>query len=179
MPSQNQRSFLHILIAIPVIAIIAGAFALSIAAVLENLRFVKATHQILEIVGSVRAVVAEQKTFAQNPGEDIWFDLERVGRIPSSGTHPNPWGAEVQAVSVANVAMRIESDMPSHDCRRMALYFLNQSPELGLLAIEAQGTNSLIWAPIYPLPEGAHGHIEEAACGTTPNSRLAVVFRIR
>jgi len=179
MSSQNNRSLLHILIAIPVTLIIAGAVALSIAAVFENLRFVKATGQILEVVGSVRSVIAEQKTFAQNPGEDIWFDLERVGRIPSSGSHPNPWGGEVRAVSVANVAMRVESDLPTHDCRRMAAYFLNQSPELGLLAMEAQDTGSTVWSPIYPPPEGAHGHIEETACGTTLNSHLAMVFRIR
>lgn len=179
MTPQKNRSLLHISALIPVVLIVIAACGVSIAAVFENMRFVKSTGQVLAIVAEVRSVIVEQKTFAQTPGEDIWADLERMGRIQAGASHTNPWGGDVRAVSVGGVAVRIEDDLPVQNCRRMAGYFLQQSPELGLLAMEAQDPSATVWSPIYPAPDDSHGHASETACGNGPNARLAVVFRAR
>lgn len=179
MTPQKNRSLLHTAALIPVALIVIAACGISLAAVSENMRFVKSTGQVLAIVSQLRAVIVEQKTFAQTPGEDIWADLERVGRVQAGASHANPWGGDVRAVSVGGVAVRIEDDLPVQDCRRMASYFLQQSAELGLLAMEAQEPPATVWSPIYPAPDDSRGHAAETACGTGPNARLAIIFKVR
>ena len=172
---------LHFVIAIPVFLIGFSALALSVEAMLENLHFIHAADKTFELVSTVRTIAARQKGFAQNPGEDIWTDLEHIGQIIPSETHPNPWGGEVRMVTVANQAMRIESDVPGHDCRRLALYFLARQPaELGLVSIEAQDINATTWSTIYPFPAAYKSDdLVMAACGHNAYARLALVFRIR
>jgi len=178
---RNHAPTLHIVIAIPVVLIVVGALALSAAAVAENLRFIHAADNTLELVSVVRTIAARQKGFAQNPGEDVWADLEHIGQIIPSERHPNPWGGEIRMVTVANNSMRIESDVPTHDCRRLALYFLaRQPPELGLSSIEGQATGATAWGAIYPVPAVYKSiDVAQAACGYGGWARLALVFRIR
>ena len=185
--SLRIRTPLHTLVAIPVALIVLGALALSVAAVVEELRFIRAADRTLELVSTVRTVAAGQKGFAPTAGEDVWADLEHIGQIFPDPGHPNPWGGEVRMTTAAmnvvgTMAMRIESDVPRHDCRRLALYFLGRQPaDLGLLAIEAQpATDSKRWGAIYPLPAGyKSADLVEAACGQSSYSRLALTFRIR
>jgi hypothetical protein len=181
MNLKNHLPPLHIVVAIPVVLIILSALALSAEAVVENLRFVRAADRVLELVSTVRTVAAGQKGFAQNPGEDVWADLEHVGQIIPSDTHPNPWGGDTRMVTVANQAMRIESDVPRHDCRRLALYFLARQPsELGLLSIEAQAAGATAWGAIYPVSATyKNDDVVAAACGHASYARLALVFQIR
>jgi hypothetical protein len=203
MPSQHSRPTLKIfIITIFVIAVVLGAFALSGAAVVENLRFAKAIDQILEPIGLMRSIIEQQPTFSENPGADIWAELARLRRIPSatghvnpwgsdpmslttaqtmSSTtgHVNPWGSDVHVFAVTNAAIRVESDFPTHDCRRMALYFLNNAPAFELLAIEAQPFEQVLWTPIYPMPTNAlRDSVVDVACGNAPAARLALVFKL-
>jgi hypothetical protein len=179
MALRNTKITLHGIVAIPVAFIVLGAFALSIAAVIENLHFINATNQILSIVSTVRSLTAGQSSFAQTPGEDIWAALEHSGQIISSPSHPNPWHGEMRIITISNSAMRIESDLPTHDCRRLALYFLQHQPtDLGLVTIEAQSFTDALWTPIYP-GLTADEHITQQACGKPPYSRLALIFKIR
>jgi len=179
MPLFAKRPPLHVFVAIPVFVIVLAAFALSVSAVKENIRFITATNQILNLAGTVRAVAAGQKGFAQNPGEDIWADLEHMGQIASTTSHLNPWQGDVRMMSVSDNAMRIESDMPTHDCRRLALYFMGRQPgDLGLLSLEVESFAAHEWMVLYPTPP-IHNHLVEAACGAAPYARLAVVFKIR
>ncbi|MGB9153573.1 MAG: hypothetical protein WCD70_10860 [Alphaproteobacteria bacterium] len=157
-----------------------GAFALSGAAVMENARFVKATNQILEPIGLVRGIIAQQQSFVEIPGQDVWADLARLGRVASATDHLNPWGSDVHVVAVTNAMIRVESDLPAHDCRRMALYFLNQAQGFGIVAIEAQPFEDILWARIYPPPENmSHNRAVELACGDTHAARLGLIFKVR
>jgi hypothetical protein len=172
---------LFVICAVLVIAIIAGAFMLSGGAVVENLRFIGATNQILDLVSNVRVVASGQKGFAQAPGEDIWSDLEHAGQVLPTATPLNPWKGELHAVTVANSAMRIETLLPAHDCRRLALYFLGRQPaELGLLSLQAQPETESGWSQIYPAAAGYKAEtLAESACGNNKTVRLALIFRIR
>lgn len=180
MTREDIRSIFNIIITIFIIGIVLAAFILSGAAVFENMRFEKATDQILEPVGLMRSIIAQQPTFAQNQGDDIWTTLARLGRLPAAATHPNPWGSELRAMAVDNGTIRIESDLPTHDCRRMALYFMNQAQGFGLTIMEAQAFGSVVWEPIYPVPViEAHKDITDIACGNTAAARLGIVFKVR
>jgi hypothetical protein len=182
MSKRKKKLSLFAMAVLPVIAIIVGAFALSGEAVQENLHYVNAANQVLDLVSTVRTIAAGQKGFAQNPGEDIWADLEHVGQIATGAAHLNPWHGDVRAVAVAGQAMRIESDMPTRDCRRLALYFLGRQPtELGLLSIEAESTKQSGWVHIFPSnmdPRKADTSTG-LACGSEQVARLALIFRIR
>jgi len=181
MSARNNKTLLTILIAIPVVLIIAGAFALSISAVVENVRFINATDQILSLVSSVRSIAVQQSGFAQTPGEDVWGDLEKAGQTIKASDHFNPWQGEMRAVTVAPAAMRIENDLLTHDCRRLALYFLSQKPaELGLLAVEAQAIGSSVWTSVdLNATETIRDALVGNACGKARFARLAVVLRVK
>ena len=180
MAKSKNRSQLHLFIAIPVVLIILGAFVLSAGAVVENLRFVRAASQILGLVDFVRSFAGQQRTVVFNSGDDIWADIARLGQTPPPRARTNPWDGSIRTIAIANMAMRIESDLPSQDCRRLALYFLERQPaELGLLSEEAQSDQETSWAAIYPPPASGADFAAETACGKTHFSRLALVFRIR
>jgi|GEM_PF-2748010 hypothetical protein len=181
MFSRKNRPLLFVIVATPVILIIVGALALCVASALENLRFVKATSQILGFAGTLRSFADEQKTRLFNTGEDLWADMVQSGQILASNPHTNPWGGDIRATALDNTAMRIENDLPAQDCRRMALSFLARQPEeLGLLSVEAMSDQDTVWSPIYPAPaNGQQALSADIACGNTHFSRLALVFRIR
>ena len=180
MALQHYKTTLNILMTILVAGIVLAAFALSGAAALENLRFIRATDQILEPVGLLRSIIAQQPSYSQNPEEDVWADLARIGRVPSATTHPNPWGSDVRVFAITNAAVRVESDLPTHDCRRMALYFLNQAQGFGIIAIEAQPFGRVVWSAIYPLPANMpRDRLTDIACGNAAAARLALVFKVR
>jgi len=179
MSSRNNKISLHNIVAVPVAFIVLGAFAMSIAAVMENVHFINATNQIFSLVSTVRMTTSDQKTFIEMPGEDVWADLERAARIPADTPRTNPWHGNIRILSLSDKAMRIESDLPTHDCRRLVEYFLSHQPaDLGLLAIEAQSLNNSTWLRLYPL-QTAHNYMTNTACGTSPYARLALIFTIR
>jgi hypothetical protein len=180
MPSRKHRSRLFNFVVVPVVLILLGAFALSAASVFENLRLAKATSQILEFIRTVRFFMSQQKTSSFSAGEDVWASMVRLGQIPESAASSNPWGGMLRATATANAAMRIESYLPSQDCRRMALYFLGLGPvELGLLSVEAQPDQEASWYAVYPSPDIEPDAAIKAACGTMRYSQLALVFRIK
>ncbi|MFA5041423.1 MAG: hypothetical protein WC464_07305 [Bdellovibrionales bacterium] len=180
MPSQGKQSLLFSAVLVPVALIILGAFALSAAAVFENLRFASGTTQILEFVRQVRSFVNEQKTFSFNLGENVWLAMIRFQQIPRTSLQTNPWGGTIRAIITANTEMSIESDLPSQDCRRMASYLIGRGPQtLGLLSIAAHSNQDTTWSVIYPPPPGGQAPTVKAACGPTSLSRLALVFKIK
>jgi hypothetical protein len=179
MSSRNNKTLLTILVACPVVLIIAGAFTLSATAVIEELRFVNASDQIMDLVDSVHFISAQQSGFAQTPGEDVWNDLAKAGQLVMPDSRINPWRGDMRAVTVPVGAMRIENDLPTHECRRLARYFMEHRPS-GLLAIEAQSVETSSWAPIYPVTGTANPDwLVGTACGTAKYARLAVILRVK
>jgi hypothetical protein len=179
MFSRKFKLPLFAMIVVPASLIILAALGLSGAAVIENLRFIGAESQILDLLSKVRTVANGQKGFATNAGEDIWDAMERAGQ--TFPTHYNPWQGEIRAVTVPNSGMRIETDLPTRDCRRLALYFLGRQPgEVGLLSIQAEPYPAESWGQIYPIA-AAHKNdsVVESACGRATYARIALVFRLR
>ena len=179
MFKQKNRLQLYVLTHIPVILIILGALAVSGEALFENFRFITATNELSTVINAMRSYAKEQRTLSFNPGEDILGNMINLAQIPASA-HTNPWGGDVRAIAVANMEMRIESDVPSRDCRRIALYLLGRKPvELGLLSMEAQSSREAAWMPIYPVPDIGAGAAAQNSCGNANDSHLALVFKIR
>jgi len=164
-----------------VILVVLGSIALSAASIFENFRFVNATSQILGFVKIVRTFMTEQKTFSLNIGEDVWAAMVRVQQIPQASSPLNPWGGRIRAIAATGTEMRIESDIPSQDCRRIALYFVGLGPEeLGLAGIQAQAAANAPWYIVYPPPSAAQQvEAAEASCGNGGQSRIALIFKMR
>lgn len=123
----------------------------------------------------------EQKTFSLNIGDDVWAAMVRVQQIPQAAAPLNPWGGRIRATVATVSDMRIESDTPSQDCRRIALYFVGLGPEeLGLASIQAQAAQSPTWYIVYP-PFSAAQQVAaaEASCGPGAQSRIALIFKMR
>jgi len=166
--------------AIPVALIIAGAFFISVKSSLENLHFMRATGQISWFVNTARAVATDQKNLVFSPGEDVWLDMIKTGQIASSTERTNPWGGAIRANAIDNFSMRVESDLPVHECRRVALYFLEHNPvEQGLMGLEARQIGDTAWGKVFP--DSAEGKVVaiEDACGRSDQSTLAMIFRLR
>ena len=181
MPSRKRQSLLFKAVVVPVVLIVLGAFALSAMSVFENFRFVNATSQILSFVKTVRTFLTEQKTFSLAIGEDVWASMVRVQQIPQAASPLNPWGARIRATVVTASEMRIESDIPSQDCRRISLYFVELGPEeIGLTSIQAQAEQSATWYIVYPPPSAAQQvDAAEASCGPGGQSHIALIFKMR
>jgi hypothetical protein len=180
MFSLKNRSHLFGFVFVPVVLIILGAFALSAAAIIENMRFVGGTSQVLKHVETIRSFAKEQKTFFLNPGEDVWARMIQVGQISTSAAHTNPWGGELRLIAASETELRIENDLPSQDCRRMTLYFLGSDPvKNGLMLVEARSDQDEQWSTIYPSPDTGRVSVVEASCGVTRHSQLVFVFRIK
>jgi hypothetical protein len=181
MSLRKKRTSLYKLVSIPVALVIVGGAILSAAAAYENIRFIKATDQILSLVSSVRTVTSNQANYAQAIGEDLWVDLEHLGVVSPATTHSNPWMGAVRATTVSATTMRVESDLPTRDCHRLAQYFIEHQPlELGLASIEAQSVvNDPVWVQVYPAPNASRGVSAETGCGTARYARLALIFKDR
>jgi len=180
MPSRKNKSKLYDVVLVFVSVTLVAAFAISVAAAFENMRFAQATSQILRFVKVTRAFAKDQQTFYMFPGQDVWKIMVQSGQIVSSPEPKNPWEGSLKATAVSNTAVRIETVLPAQDCRRTVLYFLKyDTVDLGLLSIEAKSEQSPLWTTAYP-PGPATADIQtEAACGTTRRSELALTFRIK
>ena len=180
MPSREYHSRLFRVALVPVALIVLGAFALSAAAILENLRFAGATSQILGFVRMVRLFVNEQKTYSLGMGEDVWATMVRVQQIPESVAQVNPWGGKIRVIATSTTEMSFESDLPAQDCRRMVLYFGGlDSEKSGIISIAARSDLAPTWSVVYPAPADKQVATAEESCGPTKRSYLALVFKVK
>lgn len=183
----DSSTFFH-LVALGTVLVIGSALTLAGAAIWENVRFARATNNILILVSKARQIATTQPTFAIVPGIDIADALMQALQIKPD-LLVTPWGEANSLVSLNNSMMRYEAELPTRNCRRLALYLLAQRPtELGLLAIEAQphtprtSQTTPIWVRIYPEPAG--GRLRGAdmvvpACGNGETARVGLTFRFR
>ncbi len=184
MSAPHKRILVNILVTIPVAVIVLGACALAAFSVQENRHFVQSVKQITDFTDSVQGAASQQTTFAQSAGDDLWVDLQHAGRSDAKDSHANAWGGDLRAITVATqtgaVAMRVEDDVPTRDCRRLALYFVDHaSANMGVLAIEAQPVDDTKWTLVYPLAMPVYERAALFACGTNAYAHLAVTFKIR
>jgi hypothetical protein len=74
--------------------------------------------------------------------------------------------------------MRVETDIPSRDCRRLALFFLKNGRDLGLNVMETGQETPKLWRQFFN-QKGmslSGNQSVEVACGDTTRVTLALVF---
>lgn len=175
----KQKNRLYTLTLIPVALICLGAVALSTRALFENLRFVSATNDLSTVVTSVRSYAKEQRSYSFIPGEDILTKMIALGQMPAK-VRANPWDGALSAFVAPDMGLRIETDLPAHACRRIALYLFGRKPaDLGLMSMEARSEPKPAWSSIYPVQGIDTGLAAQNACGKSGHAHLALVFKIR
>lgn len=183
----GQHQVLRMLILLPTIAIVLAAAWISGMAILENIRFAKATSQILILVKTAHDIAFSDKNFATQPNEDILDDLTRAEALSDTiegkpVTLRNPWQGSMTSLVTTPSIMRIESIVPSRACRRMALFFARTADDLGLKIMEARDEAGKSWRRFYDrasTPSIPDSQPMEAACGDEPRVTLALVFALR
>ncbi len=175
-------------VALLVAIIIAAAIGVAGASMLENMRFARATDQIIALVAPARDLAAHDKNFAAQPGEDLLASLARARAVPNIVTTSQPavmanaWQGSVHASVASSGVMRIESDVPAHDCRRLALFLAKNGGDSGLQLMEARQESAAQWQRLYDntLPTAVNESQVQAACGQAPQQvTLAMAFRLR
>ncbi|MDE1900454.1 MAG: hypothetical protein KGI37_02275 [Alphaproteobacteria bacterium] len=179
MPQKKTYSRIGFLVtAAVVMSIIVASLTLSVMAYIENQRFLHSANQIMQIVNMARTAARNQQGFAQTPGTDALAALRQTGQILPSTI--NDWDGMIRATVTADGQLRMETDLPPHECRRLGLYFISVPPSgLGLTQIEARRGGAPGWTAIYPLAPNTDEDLEtavETACGNGL-SQLALIFR--
>jgi len=179
MPTQNKSpSFVRSITLIVAVIVLSG-LTLSGLALRENLRFSMAVSQILWIVESIRSLAGQQANFASTANEDLLKDLAGAGQIQSNEGRVNPWQGILSAVAVTPSVMRIETDLPTRDCRRIASYFFSRQPDqIGIISMQVQAFDAR-WTEIYPVSPAAFPRLVDGACGKAPTARFAMVFKVK
>lgn len=189
-PSRNDslpKQALRALVLLATAVVIIAAFWTTGAAILENIRFARATGQILHLIAAAHEFAMTDKNFATQPNEDILSDLTRAGLISgvTDGTPMmliNPWKGIVTSTASAPSAMRIEAHVPARDCRRLALFFVKNGVDLGLSIVEAHAEGEKLWQRFYDREAGMRtpsNQRTEDACEQVPVVTLALVFVLR
>jgi hypothetical protein len=179
-------AFLRKSILLPMAVIIAGALWVTAAAMIENIRFAQATDQVLLIVGRARELASLNKNFAATPGEDLLTELARISGISGvTEGHPstlmNAWDGTMTAKATAPLTMRLETDMPVRDCRRMAIFFIKNGEGLGLNMMETSQDASGLWRQFYNRKgmSSSDSTSIEVACGDSARVVLAMIFTLK
>jgi hypothetical protein len=183
----HPEAVLRTIAAVPVAAIIFFAVWVAAASVYENICFSRANDQIFGLVAAARDYAGREKNFASQDGEDLLPLLVRAGSpISVTGADQsvhmtNPWHANVKLTAAPPNAIRVETDVPVRDCRRIAASIVKDAANLGLKMMEAQEGVTGAWRRFYddklPLADDARPIV--AACGQAPEANLALIFRLR
>ena len=178
------------LVGIPVAAMILFAVYLANASVTENLRFARASDQLLNIISVARDYATRESGFATRPDEDVVRTLARTGMVPGLAIDEdtneitklkNSWGGAITVVTPFYSVLRLETFIPTRDCRRLALFFVDDASGLGFEAMEARENGTGAWRRFYDRAQAhaLNARAVEAACGQAPNALLALIFRAR
>jgi hypothetical protein len=166
-------------IAVPVGIIVVFAIWLAGAAAFENVKFARCTEQVLSIIAAVQEDAGKDLTFGQVLREDIIDDLIRRGQLP--GIPRNAWGGTVKATIQPLPFMRLELELPSYACQRLAIYMGKNASDLKLQKVEAgEGNNK--WSTFFDaatnLDESEFSGANQG-CGTGVQSTLVLTLRLR
>ncbi len=178
MSVQKTRSPLYDLLFIVLAFVILGALTLSVASILENLRIARASAQFSRFVETVRVYAVAHPTYVFVPGKDVWALMVQDGRISASAAASNPWDGRVSAYAVSPTQIRVETDLPSQSCRRLALLMLEEN-YTNLLSIEAHPDPNTEWAFIFPAPAVGIEKGVAKACGFRHRSQMAMIYKIK
>jgi len=187
LPLKNQRRILKAVVLLPAVIVVFAGIWVSTTAIIENARFAHATDQILHLVVIMRNISAADKRFATHPGDDLLAGLEHAGLLTEvSGGNPstleNPWKGSITSTATTSSTARIETIMPTRDCRRLSLFFAHNGADLGLRLMEAREERTdTIWHRFYDHTSDLAtlgNQPVEVACGQFPRATLALVFQL-
>jgi len=174
------------LLVLPMVVVLTAAIWLAVASVIENVHFQQAVDQIINIVDISRNYAVQDRNFATQSNEDVLVSLSRAGMISlnASGTPlsvVNPWGRKVIVFSPRYSIVRIETSVPDHDCRRLAMFFAKDIKALGVQSMEARTNPKGLWRRFYDRRYTAiPGESDvEAACDLGSDMTLALIFGVR
>ena len=150
------------------------AFGVSSAAIFENIRFGDGVRQIVHAVDLLRVLPAAPTA----PNLDAWEILERANQIDGAG-RINPWQGDIKMTTLnPPTIVQVDSLMPTHVCRRMARYMLDNmsTPAFYLGAVLARSVDA-DWTRLSPT-DSTENDIG-TACGKQKYAYLGLQFRIK
>ncbi|MDX2028394.1 MAG: hypothetical protein SFW62_07140 [Alphaproteobacteria bacterium] len=180
-PSWLPEKLLEFVVLVPVAAIILGALVIAGTAMLENVRFARATEQILGLTAIAHDFAKRDRNFATQPGEDLLKSLSNAGRVQGvidgkPALLANPWRMPVKMSAMLASVMRLETTVPTRDCRRLAMFLVKNGVALDVRALEAHSNNTT-WQRFYDRTKDVVDEKAiDAACGRSDEAVLAVVF---
>jgi len=181
---KRSRKLLDLLFSLAVSILIAAAIWAAAAAIVENIRYGKATDQILEILADGRALAARDPGFAQQPADDVVARLTSAGLLlkpaGDSINLQNPWQHTLSLQTVQASRLRIDNLVPAQDCRRLAHFFMANFKEIGLKALLAHPPTAAAPQPFFDDTQpAATVEAVATACGQEPLAYLTLDFSLR
>jgi hypothetical protein len=173
-----------------VLAGLAAGLFVTIGAVIENIRFVRATDQILEIVRAGRAL-AQEGALSDALATGTLYDRLNGAKVAgengrSSRFLRNAWGQPLTlAMAPSTQTLRIEDAVSTGICRRIIYQFGKDTQSLGLLRVEALDVLSASpWRTLFDVTttsreQRVDAMAIQAACGTSPKVVLALTFALK
>jgi hypothetical protein len=177
MPSIASVGFFILIV--PVTAAIVASLSLTATAAYENVKFVRTTEQILSLIAVAEDNAAKDSSFGQGAAEDIVDDLVHRGQLTPQPV--NAWGGSLRAVVQQPPFLRIETDLSSRACRRVALFFGKDAADLKILRMEVRGESGF-WRAFYNAATSTQAvdyTQAGAACGDDENTTLSLTLRLR
>ena len=167
-----------LVIAAPVVVVIAAALWLSTTAAYENVKFGRGTEQILSLIAIMRDDASIAPNFGATPNEDLIDDLMRLGQY--TARPDNVWDAGLRATAPTTALMRIETDIPGRACRRLALYFAKEADNIALQKMESLEPNGS-WRAFFsnPSDRSLNFAAADSACGKSERMTLALTLKLR
>jgi hypothetical protein len=179
LPGVSTMIFL--VLALPVIAAIFAALALTASAAYENVKFVHCSEQMLSIIAMLQDDAGKETTFGTIPNENFIDTLARRAQLATVPV-PNSWGSTIRVTAAAPLIARMETDIPSRACRRLGAFFSKNAKDLRLLRMDVRIEDSP-WNTFYSPTPANETPLDNAtlnnACGKSQIITLAIYFQLR
>ncbi len=172
---------------------VAAGLWLAATAAYENIRLAQATDQILGVVAVSRDIAVDYKGRDDQAATvvlDRLAPLTSMHVVEDTATKQralvNPWrGLTGVAPSAGMRELRLQMEVPSIACLRLAKFYASAPASLGLQRIEVRANApEAVWQTHYDLAEGRVAvaltpRSVKTACDKTPQTTVALTFRLR
>ena len=162
------------------------ALGVVVRSIVENIRYVHATQQIHDLVTASRSYAERDPSFGTQSDQNALALLIRAQLIQGGSmindppSMSNPWNQPVRLTSVGSSIVRLETKVPSHDCRRLAAFLGKEASTEGLVAMDARQTDKGVWRRFYEKTRSRFDpKAADAACGREQDATLMLFFKVR
>ena len=178
-----------------VMAAILAALWLAVMAAHENVRFARATDQVLGVIAIARNTATNPAATQESATADL---LERLSHFESMRVRPaengtqrpsliNSWGRrmEVEMLPFSH-QLRVQTSLSPAACRRMILFYAKDAPPLGVQRVEVndEGLLQTSGRMLYGGPDDiARSKLDlsavNAGCGESEQVALILTIRLQ